>query len=271
MSSEPSPPQPSMSHLPMSQPQLSPTPIATEHEHASAATVIRNTLGTDPDASPQNKSKRGKRSGAPNYTDEDMSALLDIVEKIEPIGSNEWAAVSSKFEEYTDENDRPKRDIDSLRMKFDRLANTKKPTGSSSCPPLVRRAKNIARDILGRVNAVSVGDDVGELGNGSNGSGDIDTTSDGSGSSGKRRYGSRSRKRKAGAAGIRREDNVDVLVGHVGDMSRAIVSLVEKESGSGESLSSADVHNILKQEMEVVNASIDELKQLMMAHMQKQR
>lgn len=109
------------------------------------------------------------------------------------------------------------------------------------------------------------------LGNGFSGSGDVDTPLDRSGSSGKWPLGARSRKRKAGAAGIDREDDVDVLVGHVGDMCPAIVLLVEKESGSGERLNTGDVQNIGKQETESVNSSIDELKQLMKTLLQQKR
>lgn len=56
-----------------------------------------------------------------------------------------------KFNIYASENGRSFRVMDYLRTKFDNLAKTKKPTGDPSCPPNVRRAKHIARDILGRV------------------------------------------------------------------------------------------------------------------------
>ena len=49
------------------------------------------------------------------------------------------------------------RDLDSLKCKFDKLANMKKPTGDPSCPEDVRRAKHIARDIFNRANAGKVG------------------------------------------------------------------------------------------------------------------
>lgn len=45
-------------------------------------------------------------------------------------------------------------------MKFDRFENTKKPTGSAVRPPFVRKTKDISRNILGRVNAKSVGDEA---------------------------------------------------------------------------------------------------------------
>lgn len=50
------------------------------------------------------------------------------------------------------------RDIESPRPKFDRLANVKKPTGDPSYFSDVRRAKHIARCILGKFIEVSIGD-----------------------------------------------------------------------------------------------------------------
>lgn len=88
-----------------------------------------------------------------------MSKLVDIVEVVEPIGSNEWCRVAFKFNKYAKENCRPCRDTESLRKTFDRLTNMKKPTGDSSSPETVRRAKHIARYILSRVHAVSVSDE----------------------------------------------------------------------------------------------------------------
>lgn len=44
-----------------------------------------------------------------------------------------------------------------LKGKFEKLANTKKPTGDPSCLNDVRRAKSIARDMLNRANAGTVG------------------------------------------------------------------------------------------------------------------
>lgn len=44
------------------------------------------------------KKKRNKtRKGSPNYSDDDIDALFYIVENTEPLGSNNWNKVSSKF------------------------------------------------------------------------------------------------------------------------------------------------------------------------------
>lgn len=43
------------------------------------------------------------------------------------------------------------------QRKFDRFANTRKPTGERYCPQPIKKAKRIARDILSSVKAVSIG------------------------------------------------------------------------------------------------------------------
>lgn len=87
-----------------------------------------------------------------------MFKLLDIVEVVEPIGSNEWCRVAFQFNNYTKDKCRFYRDKKSLRNKFDRLDNMKKPTDDPSWPEIVRHSKKIARDILSRLYVVSVGD-----------------------------------------------------------------------------------------------------------------
>lgn len=60
--------------------------------------------------------------------------LLDLVENFEPIGRNDWAIIESDYNDYAEKNKRAHSHIDGLRIKFDRLNTTKKPTGSSACP-----------------------------------------------------------------------------------------------------------------------------------------
>ena len=85
--------------------------------------------------------------------------MLEIVQKAEPIGANEWAKVASLYETWSIDNYRPIRDATSLKAKFDKLANVKNPTGNPSCPPHVRSTKNIARNILSRASVCVAGED----------------------------------------------------------------------------------------------------------------
>ena len=64
------------------------------------------------------------------YTDSELEALLDIIEEVLPQSPNEWEAVSWRhLENY------PGRTLDSIRRKFNSLANHKKPTGDPNCLP----------------------------------------------------------------------------------------------------------------------------------------
>lgn len=47
--------------------------------------------------------------------------------------------------------------MESLRSKFVRLEDTKKPTNDLSCPPPTRSAKQTGRTLLEKINAMSVG------------------------------------------------------------------------------------------------------------------
>ena len=73
---------------------------------------------------------------------------------------------------------RPSPEIDSLKIKFEKLVKTKNPTGDPSCPPRVRRAKYIARNILRKVNPISARDQANEK---PGSLGDIDETTGSSG------------------------------------------------------------------------------------------
>ena len=63
---------------------------------------------------------KGSRSGAPNYSSEDVQQLLDITEKMLPIGANYWAAVAASFNNWADAQIKTKREADSLKLKFDK-------------------------------------------------------------------------------------------------------------------------------------------------------
>ena len=96
-------------------------------------------------------------SRAKNYTATEVAMLLDIVEQHEPFGSNIWSAAYEDYRKWAVASEMPTRDQDMMKQKFDRLANTNKLTGDPTCPPTVSREKHIARSILTRAAAVTVG------------------------------------------------------------------------------------------------------------------
>lgn len=83
--------------------------------------------------------------------------LLETVEDIEPLGANMWAPSYNLYKFWAISTGYPERYIDSIKQKFDRLANTNKSTVDPNCPAMVRRAKAIAKPILCRAQAQILG------------------------------------------------------------------------------------------------------------------
>lgn len=242
------------------------------------------------------RKKKGGRSGAPNYSIEDIEAMLDAVEDVEPLGANQWAIVEQQFNEWSTANERPYRDMDSLKLKFDKLASVKKPTGDPSCPANVRRAKRIAQNILGKCNAHSVGDSSSSdddekfdsFGNSlpKDSSPDDDKSPD---SAEKKRkasktLGARKNKRRPGVTGLKKEEHGDdPMMEHVGLLSQSMDMIAKvltsrhgaessaQSSGSASVIEIADIKRIVNEEVHAelksTNDSIDEIKQMMKSFM----
>lgn len=237
----------------------------------------------------EKKKKKKTRTGSPNYSDEDIEKLLDIVAECEPIGNNDWCLVAARFNEYATDNEKATRDTESVKCKFDRLANTKKPTGDPSCPSPVRKAKTIARAILGKVNAISVGDESSDDG-GEDGILDITANASSGSDIGRERVnrkrkfggsvGDRKRQRKAGAGGLKCDTDDGGMAEYVGQMASGVSALVELMSQPQNSLTPSSeltstirstVKNEMHQELSRTNASIEELKAMMMASLKRTR
>ena len=95
-----------------------------------------------------------RRPRGSKYSDEEVDGLLETCEEYLPIGPEEWEVVATLHKHEFPNKDR---DRDSLRRKFLQFANSKKETGNPDCPPQIRRAKKILRDIVARTDA---GDDL---------------------------------------------------------------------------------------------------------------
>eukprot|EP00171_Calliarthron_tuberculosum_P023636 IDg23636t1 len=194
----------------------------------------------------------------------ELTKLLDIVSDVEPLGSNHWAIVHIRYNEWAQAEGVPLREDSMLKQKFDRLAHTNKSTGNPSCPPDVRRAKRIARGILAKAQAVALGVEKGS-------DGDSDSTVDLTTSEGVARaergaqVGARAGKRTAGACGVSR--------GGRKDTEAALLECVSRVADKFEVLADAVVEDthVRMQELvreEVVralgptNETIDELKRM---------
>ncbi|KAJ6473929.1 hypothetical protein DFH09DRAFT_1293709 [Mycena vulgaris] len=84
--------------------------------------------------------KRGRPKGSPNFSKDDITNLLDLVEKILPLGQKGWKTVKRRYQKWARGAKRPERDGKSLETKYKQLLKTKKPTGDAQCPPDIKRA-----------------------------------------------------------------------------------------------------------------------------------
>lgn len=62
--------------------------------------------------------KRGRPSGAANFSDHDIWALLDAVEAELPLGEGGWKAVQAVYNKYAQERGRALRSLKSLETKY---------------------------------------------------------------------------------------------------------------------------------------------------------
>jgi hypothetical protein len=102
---------------------------------------------------PPSRKKRGV-----GFSQKELDSLLDAIEEILPIGSQEWEAVERQHRSMYPESDRNQ---EALKRKFGKLYLKKIPTGDPHCPPEVIRAKRIYDEIRKRTD-LSSGEDNGE-------------------------------------------------------------------------------------------------------------
>ena len=79
-----------------------------------------------------------------------------------PLGSQEWAHVQDRYNDYAAANNRAPRDLDPLKMKFRALVNHAKPTGDPDCPSYVRDAKATQKAMDARAHVLACADSVSE-------------------------------------------------------------------------------------------------------------
>jgi hypothetical protein len=70
------------------------------------------------------KKQKGRASGAPNYTLEDVEGLLDILSVNLPLGGRAWNTAADDFYVWAEENGRPARTAKSLEAKFKQVSHT---------------------------------------------------------------------------------------------------------------------------------------------------
>ena len=107
-----------------------------KRRHISPPSIIYITTAM---ATPQpQQSSSGRRAGTFNYGIEETKQLFEIMEKILPIGTDEWTKVVDEHSiKY------PGRTVLSIRRRYQNLHRKQAPTGSPNMPDDVRQAKRI--------------------------------------------------------------------------------------------------------------------------------
>jgi hypothetical protein len=67
---------------------------------------------------PELKKSHGCTAGTPNYSFNDVDALMDILEVLQPLGAKAWNSASGEFNLWAEENGHPTRSAKSLENKF---------------------------------------------------------------------------------------------------------------------------------------------------------
>ncbi|EDR09762.1 uncharacterized protein LACBIDRAFT_325546 [Laccaria bicolor S238N-H82] len=102
--------------------------------------------------------KRGRCTGAGNYTEGDLSQLLALIEDELPIGQRGWKKVHERFAKWAKKNNRPERDCKSIETKYKQLIKPGKPTGSGKRPETVTKALKIEQMINERAGTRDLND-----------------------------------------------------------------------------------------------------------------
>ena len=88
------------------------------------------------------------------FTDAETSKLLNIIKEKKPIGMEGWREVESEFNTHSGSHPGFTEHTSlSLKQKFQRLCNVKKPTGDPEMPPLGRCATQINHKLHAMIGA----------------------------------------------------------------------------------------------------------------------
>ena len=91
---------------------------------------------------PTRPTKGNGKVGKSNYTRDELLSLFAVMERILPIGTEEWEQVQMEHSQNY-----PGRDIESIRRKYNSLHRKQVPTGNPNIPPEILAAKRIKQKI----------------------------------------------------------------------------------------------------------------------------
>ncbi|KAF8129104.1 hypothetical protein K438DRAFT_2000003 [Mycena galopus ATCC 62051] len=116
----------------------------------------RASSGSDNDSEPV--AKRGRPHRSANYGKDNVRKMFDLVTELLPVGQKGWKEVERRYSKWAKQNGRAERPPKALENKYKQYLRQKKPTGSASCPPEVKRAHEIEDLINQRVGTRELSD-----------------------------------------------------------------------------------------------------------------
>ena len=136
--------------------------LFSEQEEESVLSNLSNVSSTMASNSSNNvaNTRGGRPTGTGNYTDEEITALLDVYQEFLPIGEDEFNRMHARFLDMGFN-----RTLDSMKRRCGKLHRQNIPTGDPTCPPDVKRAKRIKYMIQGRAD-IGDGEEQFDLENG---------------------------------------------------------------------------------------------------------
>lgn len=66
----------------------------------------------------------GQQKGAQNFSKEDITELLRLVQETLPTGNQGWESIQKEYSQYAEKANRNKRNTENLRQKFNRVSLT---------------------------------------------------------------------------------------------------------------------------------------------------
>ncbi|CDO74522.1 hypothetical protein BN946_scf184846.g3 [Trametes cinnabarina] len=143
-------------------------PVSRAAPEKKAKPALSRSAPAQPKPAPNTKGKQtlkapmaaysGRQPGSSNYNEDDLDALLDVVQEDLPIGQKMWQRVTDQFNDWARVNSRPPRTQKPLKTKFESLARTPKPTGSADVPANVERAWEIEERIHEKMHVETLDD-----------------------------------------------------------------------------------------------------------------
>ena len=109
--------------------------------------------------------KGNGKVGKSNYTRDELLSLFSIMERILPIGTEEWEQVQMEHSQNF-----PGRDIESIRQKYNSLHRKQVQTGNPNIPPEILAAKRVKQKIGDKADIGGGEDDNFDLETGFGGS-----------------------------------------------------------------------------------------------------